>query len=153
MPPTPAPAKGGNILTRKFGPLPGWAWAAIGVAGFFIYKQRKASEAATAAASTASGTSVAPITSTAATSPLAEAPSGYGYQGPGRGFREDRDQCRPAATTSTSTGATTSVQGTSLNGVGTYTPTGASYGQLNASGLANQTSTTRHRVNRVSTCP
>lgn len=73
----PAPAKGGgNILTRKFGPLPGWAWAGLGVLGYYIYKQRKASAAAAASTSTATPTSTLPGTSSAA-------PSGYGYQGPG----------------------------------------------------------------------
>jgi hypothetical protein len=76
---TTPPKGGGTVLTRKFGPLPGWAWAGLGVAGFFIYKQRKASKAA------AAGTSSTATDSTAATAPIASAPSGYGYQGPSGG--------------------------------------------------------------------
>ena len=75
----PIKAKGGgNILTRKFGPLHGWAWAAVGVAGYMVYKQRKAASAAAAAAAPAT-------TATGASSPAAGAPSGYGYQGPSGG--------------------------------------------------------------------
>lgn len=76
MAPPPSPG-GGNILTRKFGPLPAWAWAGLAVGGYLIYKQRKAASAASASST--------PITSTAATAPIAQAPSGYGYQGPGGG--------------------------------------------------------------------
>jgi hypothetical protein len=77
-----SPAKavkgGGNVLTKKFGPLPGWAWAGLGVLGFYIYKQRKASEASTAAATTATPAADLPTSD-------ATAPSGYAYQGPGVG--------------------------------------------------------------------
>jgi nucleoid-associated protein YgaU len=41
-----------DTLTRKAGPLPVWGWAAIGtagLAGFLIYRQRKAAAAAAAA--------------------------------------------------------------------------------------------------------
>ena len=73
-----APAKGGNILTRKFGPLPGWAWAGIGVGAYLVYKQRKAASAAAGAAPA--------TTSTAAVSPGALSPCGYGYQCPSGGW-------------------------------------------------------------------
>lgn len=34
-----APPRGGNALTRKLGPLPVWAWTAIGLAvGYVVYK-------------------------------------------------------------------------------------------------------------------
>lgn len=75
MPPV-QPSGGGNVLTRKFGPLPGWAWGAIGVAGYFIYKARKANST-TAANSSTTGTG----TGVASPSPLPfsyyQAPSGY----------------------------------------------------------------------------
>lgn len=83
--PGPAAKSGGNVLTKKFGPLPGWAWAGLGVLGFFIYKQRKASEASNAAAASTTGTGTSADDLTAATSPEAAAPTGYGYQGPGVG--------------------------------------------------------------------
>jgi hypothetical protein len=47
---------GGNVLTRKFGPLPGWAWLGlvVGGAAVFIYIRRK--KAAAAATTPATGT-------------------------------------------------------------------------------------------------
>lgn len=82
-PPSPGPAVkagakgGGNVLTRKIGPLPGWAWAAVALGGFYFYKYRKAAAASTTA------TTATP----AASLPTSDvtAPSGYGYQGPGTG--------------------------------------------------------------------
>ena len=78
------PAKGaGNILTRKLGPLPGWAWIGIGVGAFYLWKKHEASTAAasTTAATTAStGDNGAALPTSDAT-----APSGYAYQGPGVG--------------------------------------------------------------------
>ena len=71
------PKGGGNVLTRKLGPLPGWAWAAVAVGGYWLYKKRQAAAAAAASPST---------TSTAAIPAGASAPSGYGYQGPGVGW-------------------------------------------------------------------
>jgi len=76
--PTPAP-KGGNILTRKIGPLPGWAWAAVVVGGFLIYRQRKAAAAAAAGTATTSSVTPTPVPASPASTP------GYGYQGPGSG--------------------------------------------------------------------
>jgi hypothetical protein len=80
---TAPPKGGGNILTRKIGPLPGWAWAGVAVGGYYLWKKRQAAAAAAAAPAT---------TSTAASTPAyglpsssASAPSGYGYQGPGVG--------------------------------------------------------------------
>jgi len=78
----PAPKAGGNILTRKIGPLPGWAWAAVGVGAYYLWKKRQAASAAASAGNTAT-------TSTVPSLPAALAPSGassgYGYQGPGFG--------------------------------------------------------------------
>ena len=76
--PTKPPAKGGSILTRKLGPLPGWAWAALGVGAFYLWKKH---EAASTAASTATDATAQPSLPTSDTT----APSGYGYQGPGVG--------------------------------------------------------------------
>lgn len=82
---TPAPAvkaagKGaqGNILTKKIGPLPGWAWAAIGLGGLYLWKKHQASSAASTAATTATPAASLPTSDVTA-------PSGYGYQGPGVG--------------------------------------------------------------------
>jgi hypothetical protein len=99
----PVPTKGGgSFLTKKFGPLPMWAWAGLAVGGYLIYRMRKASEAASTAASstTASGTStpteLTPVQSagTGYTSGgsgytggggSGNTPAGYQYQGPGVG--------------------------------------------------------------------
>ena len=128
------PAKGGgNILTRKFGPLPGWAWAAVGVAGYMVYKQRKAASAAAASAPPAT-------TSTAAVSPGAQAPSGYGYQGPGAGGGAGGGPGWNVGQPTGATGGTAGggVTGSSGGNPGTFYPTALSYAQVNASGLANQ---------------
>jgi hypothetical protein len=53
--PPSSPAGGGNILQRKFGPLPGWGWAALaGVAalGWWYFKNRQGQAAANTAAAT-----------------------------------------------------------------------------------------------------
>lgn len=47
----PKAAKHGNILTRKYGPLPGWGWGVVGVAGivfFLINRKQRASAKASA---------------------------------------------------------------------------------------------------------
>src|ERR1700678_3366150 len=82
---SPAPAAkagakgGGNVLTKKLGPLPGWAWAALGVGAFYLWKKHEASTAA--AASTATDATAQPSLPTSDVT----APSGYRYQGPGVG--------------------------------------------------------------------
>jgi hypothetical protein len=67
---------GGNVLTKKIGPLPGWAWAAIALGGYYFWKQRQGAAASTA--TTATPTASLPTSAVTA-------PSGYGYQGPGTG--------------------------------------------------------------------
>lgn len=50
----PSPAGGGNILQRKIGPLPGWAWAGlagVGALAWFYFRNRQGQSAADAAAS------------------------------------------------------------------------------------------------------
>ena len=51
----PSGGASGNIFQRKFGPLPGWGWAAlaaVGAAGYLWYRNRQGASAAQAAAST-----------------------------------------------------------------------------------------------------
>jgi hypothetical protein len=72
----------GNVLTRKIGPLPGWAWAALGIGGFYLWKKHQAS---TAAASTAATTASTGDNGAALPTSDTTAPSGYAYQGPGVG--------------------------------------------------------------------
>ena len=75
-----AGAKGaqGNVLTKKIGPLPGWAWAAIAIGGLYLWKKHQAAAASSSAATTATPAASLPISDQTA-------PSGYGYQGPGTG--------------------------------------------------------------------
>jgi hypothetical protein len=50
----PNRAGGGNILQRKFGPLPGWGWAAlagVAAAGYLWYRNRQGGSAAADSAS------------------------------------------------------------------------------------------------------
>ena len=48
---TSPPAGGGNLLTRKVGPLPGWAWGALTVGGVYLFIRWRAAKG-TAATST-----------------------------------------------------------------------------------------------------
>lgn len=77
---TPAtpPKGGGNLLTKKLGPLPGWAWAAVALGGYYLWKKRQAATAAAAA-------TTSPTTSTGALSPAPAGAGSYGYFGPGVG--------------------------------------------------------------------
>jgi hypothetical protein len=71
-----AGAKGSkNVLTAKMGPLPGWAWAAIALGGYYFWKQRKAAASSSTTATAQPSLPISDVT----------APSGYGYQGPGAG--------------------------------------------------------------------
>jgi hypothetical protein len=73
----------GNVLTRKIGPLPGWAWAAVAVGGYYLYKKYKGSS--TAASTTAATTASTGDNGAALPTSDTTAPSGYAYQGPGVG--------------------------------------------------------------------
>lgn len=62
MPPPDAPQQG-NILTRKFAGLPGWAWAGVAlVGGYLLYRHFTSSSASTSSstgmATSTTGTSV-----------------------------------------------------------------------------------------------
>jgi len=51
----PSGGASGNIFQRKFGPLPGWGWAAlaaVAAGGYLWYRNRQGASAAQAAAST-----------------------------------------------------------------------------------------------------
>jgi hypothetical protein len=79
VPAAKAGAKGtGNVLTKKIGPLPGWAWAGIVFGGYYLWKKHQASAAAATPATTATPAASLPTSDVTA-------PSGYGYQGPGAG--------------------------------------------------------------------
>jgi len=56
-----APAAGGNVLTRKIGPLPTWAWLTLGLAGGvgYIWWRNRQNASATAADNTATDTAAA----------------------------------------------------------------------------------------------
>ena len=53
---TAAPSAGGNFFTKKFGPLPGWGWAAlaaVGAVGYMYWRNRQNAAAAAAGGDTA----------------------------------------------------------------------------------------------------
>lgn len=54
-PPRPQ-AQRGNMFTRKYGPLPGWGWAALAAAGAVGYMWWRNRQATTAAAASTAGT-------------------------------------------------------------------------------------------------
>jgi hypothetical protein len=103
----PAPKGGGNVLTKKYGPLPLWAWAAVAVGGWYLWKKHQAT---TTAAST---TSTAPFPATSSTSvptdPLAQAPTGYSGPGVGGGSSYGPGWNTGTASTSGTSSATTGV--------------------------------------------
>lgn len=81
-----------NVLTRKVGPLPGWAWGAIGIGVYVVYRLRKNSQTASSAAATSAG-GVAPSGYATAggygqPEPTASlsTPGGFSYSGPASGL-------------------------------------------------------------------
>lgn len=69
----------GSLLTQKYGPLPGWGWLVIVVAGFYLWnKVRGGSSSGT---TTASGGAAGQTPVTASLS----LPGGYSYSGPASG--------------------------------------------------------------------
>lgn len=122
----PTPTKGGNVLTKKLGPLPGWAWVLAAVGGYYLYKKRQA-----AAAASTTGTTAA-TTSTAASTPTASGYSGpgtsggeYGYQVPtGAVASTASAYAAPTGETLTSGGGYQSVNGAAVTDAqgNVYTP-------------------------------
>lgn len=81
-----------DFVTRKYGPLPGWGWAAAGAGVFLVYRLRKQSAAAsTQAASSAGGVAPSGYTSGGgygSPEPTASlsTPGGFSYSGPASGL-------------------------------------------------------------------
>lgn len=111
-PPPPAKKPAGNVLTRKYGPLPGYAWAGIAAAGGFFLLHRASSSSTPASSSSGSSTD---DSGTVAASDQGIDSSGYDPTDPGSYYTPD-----------TSGGADTS-------GSGGYYPT--DYGQDPDAGL------------------
>jgi len=111
------------VLTRKYGPLPGWGWAAAAaaLAGGYIWWRRRHSATSTTS-STTSSTTAATTTST-------------DYAGEISTLQAEIQQLQGApsstATTSSTTAATTSTTGTST---GTTGPAKPKYKAVTASG-------------------
>jgi len=87
-PEAPSRGGGGSVFTRKLGPMPMWAWLAIGVAviGVYIYfRRQQGAQAAQSTADTSTPASDVPQfvnqTYTTVSPPAAEAPSGTGTGG------------------------------------------------------------------------
>ncbi len=120
---TPAPKGGGNFLTRKLGPLPTWAWAGLAVGGFLYWRKRQAAAAAAAAA--AAGTSATTTPATGLPTTNAQAPTGYGYQGPGTAGGGYGGQV-PTGATAVTSGASRAGD----NSTAASAPTAPSYAQV-----------------------
>src|SRR5215471_7316402 len=63
IPPEPVPSTGGNFLTQKYGPLPGWGWLLITVVVVFVVLKMRSSKQSTTGTTTggtsATGTNTA----------------------------------------------------------------------------------------------
>jgi hypothetical protein len=64
------------MLTKKYGPLPGWAWLGIIVVGVYIYRKKAAASTAATGATTGSTTATGVPTETLSY------PNGGSYSGP-----------------------------------------------------------------------
>ena len=111
---------GGNFLTRKYGPLPGWGWAAAAAAvagGYIWYRRRHAATSTTAGTTTA--TTSATTTST-------------DYAGEISTLQAEIQQLQGSLSTSAATTTATSTgTGTST---GTTSPARPKYKAVTASG-------------------
>ena len=86
-PPAPAGKQGkgkGNVLTRKLGPLPGWAWILVGGGAYYLYTRYKASQTASTASTATPLTSATP-SSSGGSGGYGGGPSSGGYGGGGSG--------------------------------------------------------------------
>jgi hypothetical protein len=110
----PAAQQGGSILTRKLGPLPGWAWVAIAVVGIYLY--RKMTNTAATGSSTVPTAAVA-----AAPTESVTLPSGASYSGPAGVDLSGLLNAPPAGTANAPTGTVSAPTETIT------LPNGASY--------------------------
>lgn len=120
-----------NVLTKKFGPLPLWGWAAVALVGLYLWRrQQSAASASQQAASSSQGTPSTYPTDVGA-------PAYYGYGGSGGGTPPAGTYSyQPPGTSSTgTTGGATSPP----PGVPTTSPTPGSGGGVAAgySGITN----------------
>lgn len=83
----PSSSSGGALggLTRKVGPLPAWAWAALLLVGFYIYQRRKSSAASgggqpSSSAANSTGNVANPVPGFDAAANTGTGASGYGTQ-------------------------------------------------------------------------
>jgi hypothetical protein len=56
IPPETPPSGGGNFLTQKYGPLPGWSWLLITVISVFIFLKMRSSKQSSTTGTTTGGT-------------------------------------------------------------------------------------------------
>lgn len=99
--PTP-PRKGkggGNVLTRKYGPLPGYAWAGITAGIVYLYIKHRQSTAAASPASTGTSAvdpSIDPTTGVPYSQEVGTGGSSAGYPGSSGGAGSGMDSSWPA---------------------------------------------------------
>lgn len=60
MSPPPEPQQaaesGGNMFTRKYGPIPGWGWILLAIAGVYLYSKYQQSKQSATTTTTTTGT-------------------------------------------------------------------------------------------------
>lgn len=111
----PQKAQGGNLLTRKIGPLPGWGWLAVALVAYYLYKKTTGGGGSTTTSTAGTTPPVATIT----------LPGGYSYSGPASGAASFQQAAQAPAsspgqgTTGTSPGSGAGTPGTAQSG---FTP-------------------------------
>lgn len=94
---------GGNALTKKYGPLPGWAWALVaGVGVYVVVRYIKGKKAATTSTTTAAGASTTPV-AVGGPTPYAATTGGGGSGGGGSSGSSGGTSAGSAPTTLTQT--------------------------------------------------
>ena len=119
-------AGGGNILTKKMGPLPGWGWLVVFGVAYYLYKKYKAGSttAATTAAPLATPTETLQTAGGTYTGPVGGAPGSVTNPGGGGGTPGDGGPTPGnGGTTPSGTAPTNNIGGA------TWNPDPATYAQ------------------------
>ena len=100
-------------LSRRFGPLPAWGWAALGAGGFIFYRWRKNKAASSSPTSMNVNATPAPDPTVSLTTP-----GGFSYSGPesGLGFLYPPASSLPTGAIAQTGGANAPNQVTSPTG-------------------------------------
>lgn len=145
--PTDTPrAGGGNILTRKVGPLPGWGWALVGVGGIFLLRKYAGGLGGASSTSTTAAAPVDTAGASGSSGPSYGAPysgpsslglganDGYGATSPGGD--PNAGGLQPADGSGTPTPATAAKPASSVAKVAARTPAALDAHQLHLAAVA-----------------